>query len=344
MIRLKTLFKFIALYASGLWLLFRKANRRRLLILMYHGVVPEDINIWTQVPAIEFDRQMKYISEKYNVVSLEDAVGMISGEKSMPDYPAVITFDDGFNNNKTYAYPILKKYNLPATIFLSTSIIDETNDYQGLLWPDYITCLFRSTRKSNIDLSDIGMTKFMLDSDNAKDMAIDEICGNLKKLSNNDKLEVINKITECAEVDKLVDSCQLYKGLGWDDVQEMDVEGLVNFGAHTVTHPILSKINNDEVEKEILDSQQIIGQRLGKRITTFAYPNGKKQDYNDFAKQIVSENFICSPSTSEGLVNIGDDLYELKRVGPGNKTSLWEFKLLISRTISIYYKLIGKKV
>ncbi len=340
--KLKHLLQYVLLYLSGIWLLFRRANRRKMLILMYHGVVEKDIDIWTQVPAEEFDRQMRYLKSNYNVVPLTDAVDMISGKKDMPDYTAAITFDDGFLNNKTQAYSILKKYNLPATIFLATSLIDESNNFEGLLWPDYVICLIREASCESLDLSDLGLGRHRTDSNASKDDAINNIVEGLKKYSNEEKIKTILEIKERVGIEKLGQDSNHYRGMSWDDVIEFDNEGLISFGAHTVNHPILSRVSNDEIKAEILDSQQIIGQRLKKKITTFAYPNGNPEDYNDFARSVAEAHFDCTLTTSEALNGVGEDMYALRRIGLGNKAKLWEFKLAVSRAITAYLKLIGK--
>ncbi|MFA5099399.1 MAG: polysaccharide deacetylase family protein [Candidatus Omnitrophota bacterium] len=89
-------------------------------IAMYHSVqpvVPEGNRLIVSVKA--FDRQMQFLKKnKYTVLSLEQAAVLISGKKKMPPRAIVLTFDDGYADNYEYAFPILKKYGLPATIFL----------------------------------------------------------------------------------------------------------------------------------------------------------------------------------------------------------------------------------
>lgn len=342
MSKIKFLFESIVLYFSGVWLLFRRVNRRKLLILMYHGVVEKDIQVWTQVPVEEFDRQMAWLKRAYTVVPLEDAVAMIEGKKPRPDYTAVITFDDGFLNNKTQAYPILKKYNLPATIFLSTSLIDETNDFDGLLWPDFITCLIRMTKKKSLDLTEIGLTDYSLETSSERDAAINEIVERFKLEHNEEKLRKINFIRKQTEYTCLDADSSCFKGLSWNDVIEMDRDGLVSFGAHTISHPILSRIPDNEIEREIVDSRRIIEEKLGHPVKTFAYPNGNPEDYNAFARNVAEKHFNCTLTTTEALNAVGEDVYELRRVGPGNKTTLMQFKLLVSRAITVFQKLAGR--
>lgn len=99
-------------------------------IIMYHSVSPlaQKKNLLA-VSADTFERQMRFLKEhRYNVVSLEDLASLIKDRKSLPPRTLAITLDDGYEDNFIYAFPILKKYNLPATIFI---IINEVGRPQG---------------------------------------------------------------------------------------------------------------------------------------------------------------------------------------------------------------------
>ncbi len=106
-------------------------------VLMYHSI---DLNPQKEdrltVPPEVFERQMRFLKEhNYNVITLEEAADIIKNKRKAPAGAIVITFDDGYKNNYTYAFPILKKYNFPATVFV---IVNEMNDPAGvcLSWDD----------------------------------------------------------------------------------------------------------------------------------------------------------------------------------------------------------------
>ena len=99
-------------------------------ILMYHSVRPDALpeNRLT-VSTATFEKQMRFlVADRYNVVPLEEIAGLLSQKKRIPAKTVAITFDDGYIDNYTYAYPILKKYNLPATIFI---IVQEVSRRQN---------------------------------------------------------------------------------------------------------------------------------------------------------------------------------------------------------------------
>ncbi|MFH0839007.1 MAG: polysaccharide deacetylase family protein [Candidatus Omnitrophota bacterium] len=87
-------------------------------VLMYHNIDTNTSSSLSVAPQ-SFERQMKFLKESgYNVISFEALIRLIKGKKPFKAKTIVITFDDGYENNYTYAYPMLKKYNLPATIFV----------------------------------------------------------------------------------------------------------------------------------------------------------------------------------------------------------------------------------
>ena len=97
-------------------------NKKGLTILAYHSISNEIVPDETVTPD-EFERQLQYIEENYKVISLEEAIGYLQRDIEKASGSIVITFDDGYSDNYYNAYPLLKKHNFPATIFLITGFI-----------------------------------------------------------------------------------------------------------------------------------------------------------------------------------------------------------------------------
>ena len=93
-------------------------------ILMYHHVNEHQGDLVTIAPA-DFEKQMSYIKDNFNAIHLDELLSYLKSNRRFPARTCVITFDDGYYDNFAYAYPILKKYNLKATIFVTTSRIGE---------------------------------------------------------------------------------------------------------------------------------------------------------------------------------------------------------------------------
>lgn len=305
---------------------------------MYHGVVKAPLQpfCWTQILETELDYQLRYLKKKYNVLKLSEVLSRIENKESLPDYTAVITFDDGYKNNYTVAYSILKELALPATIFLVTGCISDKTIY----WVDQLYLSIKNTKEKEIDLKKYNLETYLLSSDTQKEYAFESIVEYLKKLPSDSKNSILNDILQNLKVNN-DNSTTDFDLLTWDEVKEMDKEGLVEFGGHSVTHNILSRLNDGDMEKEIMDSCRIIENRLGKKCLIFAYPNGTKEDFTKKTKEVLEKNsFYCGLSTISGLNRIDEDRYELKRIGIGAAMSIPRFKLLTSGTIHGLKKLI----
>ena len=331
-------FSFALLYWSGIWLLFRYLNRRKIAILMYHGVADKPIVNWTQVPAREFRSQMKYIRRRCNPIALEKAVKISGKNSNGHNYSTVVTFDDGFKNNYSCAYPIMKTYNIPSTIFLTTSFVDKDPRYGGILWTDYISSILQSTGKDHLDLTDCGLGWIDLSDSLKRYNAKGRICFELKKLDYEEKNRIIEEIGRRLESGVSEYDYSVFQSLDWDDVDRLSRDELMEFGAHTVNHEILPELPDDVKDREILDSKKIIENRIGKPIAAFAYPNGS---FNDDVKGRVSSCFDCALTSTEGLNHTGTDRYELRRFNIFNGMKMWEFKLAISGTMEFIGKFSG---
>jgi peptidoglycan/xylan/chitin deacetylase (PgdA/CDA1 family) len=326
------------IYWSGIWLVIRFCNRRKVVILMYHGVTDKSIINWTQVPAKRFGKQMKYISRRCNPVRLMKAVAILKGKQDATNYPAVVTFDDGFKNNYTCAYPIMKRYGIMSTIFVTTSFIDKDPRFGGLLWTDYISSILSSTKVDFLDLTKYGLGIIDLTDEIKRYEAKGYICYELKKLDTDLKLRIIEEIGERLKSAVSEYDYSVFQSMDWDDIAELSRDGSVEIGAHSVNHEILPNLPPEMMEKEILDSKEITEQRIGRRVVSFAYPNGS---YDRRVRSTASANFECALTSEEGLNRAGDDVYRLKRFNIYNDMRLWEFKLAVSGVTELLGKLVG---
>ena len=102
--------------------------------------------------------------------------------------------------------------------------------------------------------------------------------------------------------------------LSWNEIREMNTGG-INFGAHTVNHPILTNMPLEQARNEIIQSKKDIEERLGKPITTFSYPNG---NFNNELVEVIEESgFTCAVAAKIGMITPEAKLHELSRIPPG---------------------------
>jgi len=105
---------------------FKLSLQRETVILMYHAI--NSINDFHAVDPREFKRQIEYLRRNYKIVSLDEIVGFVKGDKNLPQKTVAITFDDGFRDCYFNVYPYCQRYELPITIFVTTG-------YVGKEWP-----------------------------------------------------------------------------------------------------------------------------------------------------------------------------------------------------------------
>ena len=304
----------------------RKANN--LQILLYHRVNDEKDHFFEGVPVDIFSQQMEYLSSYFHILPLVEAAERMK-RNDLPDNALVVTFDDGYKDNYQYAFPILKKFSIPATIFLATGPIGS----QNMLWHDRVFSAFRHTQKSSLLFYGQGKKMFSLKTLEEKIFAQGEILNYLRSLDGDKTDAWIEWLTN--ELEIVVPQNQDHLMLNWDQIKEMS-RWKISFGAHTVTHPILSNLSFKKAWYEINESKQVIEKNLNTRVTTFAYPNGREGDFNETTKNILKDlGMTYAATTIFGTNEKGSDLLELRRGGP------WESFLPLFATKMYWYKFCG---
>lgn len=288
----------------------RKITKSQIVVMMYHRVGPMN-DKWIFYPLHQkiFEEQMEYLSKNFEIVSLNSLTEMIL-RGSVPEKTAVITFDDGYKDNYEFAFPILKKYSIPATIFLATGPIEG----RKLFWNDEVNYVLSHTDEESIHIKGIDTYQTISNEDKAK--ACLNVVEKLKKMENDKKEAVIEELINSAGVN-IPDKLGNQNVLSWKEIKKMSKNG-IDFGAHTVNHPILTNLPIDEAKWEIVESKNHIEETLGYPVKSFSCPNG------DFDKNILSliknSGFNSSVSVNPGLVkNSIDELYQMNRIDGGLK-------------------------
>jgi len=298
-----------ALFKSKLYRLNSMANR--CYILMYHMVPKTPTGFYAEVSKNDFEIHIAHLAKNYNIISLTEYVKKVRENETLRGC-VVITFDDGFKDNYLNAYPILKKYNVPATTFLLTGRIEDGE----APWFIKFRYMFMKTTKSHLKISfnDVSFDLSMK-SNIEKKTASTKIMLYMQKLPDEQRLELLDIIDKELKVDDYTEIEDTM--LTWDEIKEMS-DNKIEFGAHTMNHPILSRISFSKAEEEITKSKIIIEEKLGKQVSTFAYPFGKNDQYNDDTIKILKKlSFDCSVTTESGPTNHKSDLFEISRCFQG---------------------------
>ncbi|UCE67748.1 MAG: polysaccharide deacetylase family protein [Candidatus Zixiibacteriota bacterium] len=321
----------ICIYYSGLLALLSvlkriRADKNNFTILIYHRILDENdserdhIQAGIIVSRKIFEKQMAYLSKEYNLLSLKELAEILEKNQYPPSKSIVITFDDGWRDNYLCAYPVLKKHNVPATIFLATDFIDSDNMFWfaeiGMILakrkipPEKLWEILEKARKESKNIS----TPQSSDSHKpaADSIDSDKFIEGLKQFDHQIITRIIAELwkeggvsSERTAVDR--------QTLSSDEVLEMSENG-IDFGSHGCSHRILTGLDRDEVKRELIESKRILEEKTGKTISLFSYPNG---DFNEEIKKLVREaGYDCAITTGGREIDKGAlDLFALKRIG-----------------------------
>lgn len=315
---LKNILYFTVYYSGLLYILismlkgFKKQHIAS--ILFYHRFSRKSLNGYhVHLNANEFKKQMYHIKKWYHVISMDELTTRLANGKWFPLPCVVITMDDGFLSNYTLAYPILKELELPAIIYLTTGFIG-TNRAP---WVDELMDILSITNNKLLCLPELlGKEVLNISSQCKKRHAFAKLFKIMLHLEHQKKVKAMHDLSEILSVNKDKMNNNGRKMLNWDEVKEMGKNN-ISFGAHTVTHPTLNKMELQKAKQEIIESKKEIETRIEKKIEHFAIPNGKKEDFSEelkeYCKKIGMKTVV---STEPGLVGGQSDIYFLERILP----------------------------
>lgn len=301
------------------------AFRRELAILMYHGVVrdhPLPFADWCFIGADQFEAEMRYLERHLEVLPLNTAVEhMREGRLRRPT--AVVTFDDGFQSVHDVAFPILKDLSLPATVFLATSFIDTRNT----VWFCELIQILAATQMEMLTWRD---QNYDVSHDDARARTSARLQRILKEMHPHALDTALREIALALSVDieAATDAHSPFRMLDGAAIKRMVDSGLIEFGAHTESHAVLTRVEPDRARSEISGSIARTAELTGVPCRSFAYPNGRRQDYDDVALAALRDADISTAVTTMAGPNTAHSpRLELRRYGIGPGGPLGRFQL-----------------
>jgi peptidoglycan/xylan/chitin deacetylase (PgdA/CDA1 family) len=272
-----------------------------------------------------FDAQMKYLAANYEVVSMLDVIKAFEneGRVTLPPRAVTITFDDAYSDFEQYAWPVLKQYGIPVTLFVSTAFPDHP---ERLFWWDKVFNAIHTTQKGELNTS---FGRLPISTEVQREQAYQRLKNRLKMLPSEVAMKEIGQIC-----DELGVSLRANFVLGWASLRQLASEG-VTLGAHTRTHPILNNISLDDLHNEITGSICDLQQETGLAPQVFAYPNGIQND--DAVKIVEGAGFALAFTTQPGINETKKtDRLRLHRINVGKRTTIpiLRAKFLVSKFIS----------
>jgi len=279
-------------------------HRNSFQILTYHRFDEPKITN----PAGSLKKQCEYIRKHFHPVSMSQVAQALQGKGTLPPKALAITVDDGYADFFSVAFPILREYEIPATVYLISDFID------GKLWNwwDKIEYATRHTAKKDVEVCLPSQTlRFLLGSHTERAAANEKLCLEATKLANRDRLALVERLPEIFDLEIPAAAPAEYAALSWADIRTMSNDGM-EFGGHSRTHPVLTSLESgDAVRDEVSESKRRIEEELQCPAIHFCYPNG---DYDDrVIAEVKACGYLSATTVLSGFDSPATDPFLLKR-------------------------------
>jgi peptidoglycan/xylan/chitin deacetylase (PgdA/CDA1 family) len=283
----------------------RRDRRQRLLVLGFHNV--DSTWCWPS-PAGEgvstFLRQLKILDRVANVVPLKESLDALAAARPLPPRAVALTFDDGYRDNLTLAAPILRRFGMPATIFLVPHFLSRREH----AWWERLGWAVRQARADELILD--GVRHPLPDAD-ARESALRAVEVGIKDRTHAERTHVVDQLVERLQPSGEFDADALF--LDWDSARELPAAGLT-VGSHTLEHAILARETPADQQLSLRASRAMLERELGVEVDTLAYPNGKRVDYDATTLDEVRDAGYSYAVTTWGPpVAPGDAPFEIHR-------------------------------
>lgn len=303
----------ISIVNSGIPQFLRHNSAPAITVLRYHSIqVDPKLNhdvIDSDIvhPLDVFAEQMEFVARKYIPVSMDEVSLFLEGKKPIPKNAIAVTFDDGFADNYEVANPVLKRFGIPATFYVTVSSIAS----RALPWFCYIRYAFIKTSKRK-----------WYDSETGIERNIETLCDNLAvfrivanrcaALSNIEQKKYVKKIELDLDVSPFSGPDLI---LSWEQIRKLNNDGHI-IGSHTMTHPNVAYLDNSDQKWELDESKLILENKLGVLCNHFSYPHPTLHPH--WSEQTVAltaaAGYKTATTTTLGVVREGDNPFIIKRV------------------------------
>jgi peptidoglycan/xylan/chitin deacetylase (PgdA/CDA1 family)/glycosyltransferase involved in cell wall biosynthesis len=315
---------YAGLEALGIFALLRRVHRQRLVVLLYHGVPrPGGMELLDNlhVPEQKFRRQVRWLRRKFTPVTLDEAIAGLEGRASLPDRPALVTFDDAYRNNLDVAAPILAELDIPAVLFVPVKFVGVKEMY----WNEELEARVLTTSARAVKLPVPGGQWLWLRNVEERRSAYQALSSLLKAYPPEYRDRLWADVRE--QLSGSIPDAAREPRLSWKELGELRSHGFA-IGSHTVSHALLTSLPAGEVAEELERSKSQLEERLGTAVAAFAYPNG---DWNSEVRQSVERaGYRCAFTVEAGGNDHLTDRFLLRRVSINATMSFSEFVAGIS--------------
>ena len=289
----------------GLYGLARHWTRDHPRVLMYHRFSREPRQGFTSSGA--FESQVRHIANHYHPTTLGTLVQHLRTLTRPPPNSIVITVDDGYDDFHDIAFPILRKYGVPATFFVTTGFVDQ----ELWLWPDQVGWLL-STGEPSVDVIELHQHRIPRDQN-----AWERVINLLLCQADTDKHLAIQSMAQQLGVRLPSHAPGGFRSCTWEQLRDMQAAG-IEIGGHTHTHPSLTRVSEDALRLELTHCLARLTEELGPAPRPFCYPNGGVDDYSTDVRAAVESAGFTGAVLAYADHLAHDDVYALKRHSSGD--------------------------
>ncbi len=286
--------------------LARVASGRMARILMYHNFSGSGEIDSDAVNPTALREQLTYLRDHFHVIPLACLFERLKTGRPLDRLTVALTIDDGRRNCYEFLFPLLKEFGIPATFFVVSSFIQR----EDWVWTDKVLWLSEQTSRP----PELCASK------------IETLFASLNRLRPEDRTKSIADLATKMDVCIPEEAPLKYASCSWNELREMADSGLVEIGSHTMTHPILASLTDEESWRELTISRSQIEEAMGRQVRSFCFPNGKLGDYRPSQLQQVKDaGYEGSVVSDFGMAALGTNPYELPRIGVSGRSDSLSF-------------------
>jgi len=306
----------------------RKRLSGRAMVLMYHEVSDlDDVESWSVVKKNDLIRQLGFLVENFTIVDAKTAIERVENREGFEDKRPllVITFDDGYAGNYGVLLPVIKRMNIPVTVFVATGAVQDKTMY----WYDRLSCALNKRGPIELDLTrfNLGVYKINYCRGARNWREIGWLTQRLKEIAPGPRGKILEQILKDVGAKDGEHRLDL-RSLTVEELKSLASESLVTIGAHSHCHNILTQLAYEDIRASIARSKTLLEGWTGMDIDLFSYPNG---NYNEDIIEIVRGlGFRCAFTTEDRSWSSSENLFAVPRIGIGRYDTFDYFKIRVS--------------
>jgi len=297
----------------------------RALVLVYHRIVGTVGNReWRTgfergVSASNFERHMEFLRRRMRPVPLAELADAVRRGRSLPERTVCVTFDDGYRDNYTDAFPILRRHGIPATVFVATAYMESGKAF----WWDRVVHLVRNTPAKRVDLTGVVDLAGRRGSGAG---AVVSLGGPRERAAAAERIVTAMEYLPPERIESILGALRERLGvrdsggngagetMSWSEIEHLSRSGIA-IESHTHSHPYLAPLSEKGVELELRRSKECLEQRIGGPVRGVAYPGGRRGMYTEATMRVakrVGYDFGCVVDLA--AVARGGNEFEIRRV------------------------------